>query len=437
MAAWFKRSWKNITIVLLLISTVVLTVLIWFGDMQTAGTRRQITSLFFGTGDEIGNGLYSGYREYNYTMSILSPVRASVRSGEGMTHYTDRGTVRELFERASGILGGALTTAKNPAELPQYRWKTVLEEQLILFDFEGEMPLAMLSAVMGTADYGVEEQQARYFVLFDSGETLSLAICPREGSPRCYETELPAGELDALLREYGGGDASFACEDPTASRHLPDLTVLVPDRALPRILRRTGFVPDYTGTTSERLINGILGALGYNPYTTGGYIESDGTRVYVEEFRTLRISQDSALSYYAPEPSDGTVPVTERSAIISRAATLLDRLTASYIGDANIYIQRAFYDSESGRYIILFGCAVDGIVLRFEDGYFARLEYVGTSLVSAHMTITGFLQMEPQESLMPDVQAAAAVEGKSRVFELRYEKDQYEEYRANWYYALS
>ena len=252
-----------------------------------------------------------------------------------------------------------------------------------------------------------------------------------------YETSVPVGELTDLLKEYGGGDARFAFEEPHTARLLPDLFVLIPDRPAPRILKRLSLLSDYTGASAERIVNGILGGLGYNPYTTGGYIEADETRVYVEEFRTLRISPDGTLSYYAPEPEDGAVPVTERSAIISSAASMLDRLAAGSIGDVSFYIQRAYYDAAGGRFVILFGCVADGIVLRFDDGYFARLEYVGTSLVGAHMTVAGYLLTDTQEELIPDIQAAAAAGAKSRIFELRYTAAKNDELTANWYFVAA
>ena len=435
MRDWFKRSWKNITIVLLLISLVVLTILTWFGDMQSGSARRQrILGAFPNRGEQIQSNIYSGYREYDYTMSILSPVRASVRSGGAMSHYTARTAVRELFERASAVLASAMTTALDRREVSAYQWRAILEQDLLLFDFEGEMPIAMLSAVMGIADYGVKEQQTRYIALFSDGDALTLALKSGDSAPVLYTTGLLPDELTALVQEYGGGTARFACEDPRLARLLPDMFVVLEDRPAPRVLVRSALFTDYTDAASERVINSILGGLGYNAYTTGSYIESDDTRVYVEEFRTLRIRPDGALSYYAPIPPDEAVPVTERSAIISSAASLLDRLTAGSIGDMSIYIQRAFYDADSERYVILFGCTVDGILLSFEDGYFARLEYVGTSLVSAHMTVSGYLLTESRTELIPDVQAAATVGSKSSTFELRYVKTQNDEYRANWYY---
>ena len=439
MSGRVKNLLKNTVIVILLLSLVALTVLTWFGDMQPGGAQRQevlselFGGIFSGTGDA-ERGLYSGYREYDYTMSILSPVRAAVRSGGALSCFTARDAVRELFERTSALLADALASADGRNTLSAYQWRQVLRQDLICFDFEGDMPLAMLSAVIGLAETNVAEQQARAIVLYESGDALILVIRPREGMPIAYATAVAAGEFDALLGEYGEGNARFAFEDPISAQYLPDEFIVMPNRAVPKVLKRTAPLSDYTGTASERLIYALLSGFGCNPYTTGAYIDSDGTRVYVEEFRTLRITPDGALSYYAPEPVDDSVPVTERSAIISSAATMLDHLASNYIGDASIFISRAYYDTDAGRYIILFGCAVDGIPLILEDGYFARLEYVGSSLVGAHMTVAGYIQTESQEALLPDVQAAAAA-GKSRIFELRYGKHQDGEYRANWYFV--
>ena len=78
-----RRISKNVVILFLLVSLVVLTIATWFGDIQPGNAqRRQVIGELFGwSGDKDGD-VYPGYEEYDYTMSILSPVRAAVR-GEG------------------------------------------------------------------------------------------------------------------------------------------------------------------------------------------------------------------------------------------------------------------------------------------------------------------------------------------------------------------
>lgn len=202
-----KRISKNVIILFLLLSLLILTMLTWFSDMQPGNTerRRVISELFgglFWNGDDV-DSVYPGYEEYDYTMSILSPVRAAVRSDVGLTYLTNRDDARELFERASAVLADAMDSANTRQELEDYQWRNILSGDMILFDFEGEMPLDMLAAVIGSADYDAIETQARYIVLFIHGETLSLAVMPKGGTPVSYTTTLQTAELASLIREFG------------------------------------------------------------------------------------------------------------------------------------------------------------------------------------------------------------------------------------------
>ena len=435
-----KRISKNVIILFLLLSLLILTMLTWFSDMQPGNTerRRVISELFgglFWNGDDV-DSVYPGYEEYDYTMSILSPVRAAVRSDVGLTYLTNRDDARELFERASAVLADAMDSANTRQELEDYQWRNILSGDMILFDFEGEMPLDMLAAVIGSADYDAIETQARYIVLFIHGETLSLAVMPKGGTPVSYTTTLQTAELASLIREFDSANARFAFEDSVIGSYLPDEAILLEDRSKPAVIKKSSTFTDYTSTSSERIINAVLECFGYNPYTTGGYIESDDTRVYVEDLSTLRISTDGSMSYYAPtqEEEIAVSGRTERSAIIMDAASMLDRVASDYIGDVTLYIMRAYYDMAEGRYVILFGCVADGIVLSFDDGYFARLEYVGTALVSAHLTIASYILTAQYDAILPDEQAAAALNEKCTLFELRYVKNRNDEYHADWYY---
>ncbi len=436
-----KRVSKNIAIIFLFVSLLVLTLVTWFGDIQPGNAqRRQVVGELFGglfwSSDDVDD-VYPGYEEYNYTMEILSPVRAAVRSDEGLTYLTNRDDARELFERIGNLFSSAMETAESRQELTTFRWRNILSGNMVFLDFEGEMPLEVLASIIGSSHYEAMEKQARYVVLAVTRDTLTFVIKTEDGAAVSYTTQVPSGELEALIREYGEGNARFAFEDHTYAQHLPDEFVVQVNRPKPAVIKKNTVFTDYTSTSSERVINAVLEGFGYNPYTTGGYIESDDTRVYVEGLSTLRISPDGALSYYAPEPEDvvrSAPDMAMRSAIINQATAMLDRVATDYVGEVSLYIIRASYDVESGRYVVLFGCAADGIVLSFADGYFARFEYVGTSLVSAHLTIANYILTAQYDTPMPDAQAAATMEEKSSLFELRYVKKQNDEYHADWYY---
>ena len=436
-----KRILLNGSILFLLFTLLGLILWTWFGDIQPGSAqRRQMISTMLGGlfwDESDADNLYPGYEEYDDTMSILSPVRAAVQNNGALTYLTNREEVRDLFERVGALLSATMDTDSVKQELNLYQWRSVLSGNMVFFDFEGEIPSDVLAEVIG-ADHNLgEELHVRYLVLSTSSDGLVLTILSKNGTPISYKTVVSPSELESLIREFESSNAFFAFEDRTLSSHLPDEFVVLSHREDPVIIKKSSPFSDYASTASERIINAVLESFGYNAYTTGGYIESDGTRVYVEELSTLRISPTGALSYYAPLPDEvkpSAPEGSERTSIIMNAASMLNQVASDYIGDITPYVLRAYYDEAEQQYIVLFGCVADGIVLSFEDGYFARLEYTGGVLVGAHLTIASYVMTAQTDAILSDYQIAATVDGKCSLFELRYIKNQSNEYHASWYY---
>lgn len=441
MSEQTKRIAKNTAILLLSILLLVLTFITWFGKMLPGNaSRRQAMGEFFGGifgQEDSAQELYVDYEAYEYTMRMLAPVQAAVRGGDGMSLLTGRDQVRTLFEQSGTVLTGAFESASEPKLVPQHIWRSYLSGQHLFYDFLGELPLDVLAAAFDTQSQRFDGRTARYLVLAADTEGVHLLFQTAEGKAYAAETSVGIGELTAFFEEYGAGDAQYAYEMEHFS-HLPDEFISVPHRSVPAVYMQSPLVSESTSATGERIIQMVLAGFGYNPYLTGGYLESDYTRVYVEELETLRIAADGKLSYLSPGDEGNTeFPDVERRLwIVNHAASLLDRVLSDVIGDMSLYLQDVSYEEETGRTVVNFGCCVDGIPMVQDDGYFARLEYDGERLCAAYLTLQSFLRLQQTDLLLPDEQAAAAAVGDCAVFELRYQKNRQGEYHAGWYYVL-
>ncbi|MBE6935398.1 MAG: hypothetical protein E7458_02720 [Ruminococcaceae bacterium] len=441
MSEQTKRIAKNAAILLLSVLLLVLTFITWFGKMLPGNAaRREAMGEFFGGilgREDSAAELYVDYEAYEYTLRVLAPVRAAVRSGEGMCALSDRDQVRELFERSGSALTGAFESASEARSLSRQNWRRYLSGQHLFFDFEGELPLDILAAAFDADPQRFDGRTARYLVLAADEREVSLLWKTADGKLYSADTAVTSGEFAALLSEYGTGDAMFAFEQENLS-HLPDEFIVVPHREAPAVYMPTSLVSENTSATGERMIQTVLTGFGFSPYLTGGYLESDYTRVYVEELSTLRIQADGKLSYLSPGKTEQPeIPDVERRLmLVNHAASLLDRVLSDVIGDGSLYLQEISCEEDTGRLTVTFGCSVEGIPMVQDDGYFARLEYEGEQLCAAYLTLQSFLRLQQTELLLPEEQAAAVTEGNCAVFELRYQENRQGEYHAGWYYVL-
>jgi hypothetical protein len=290
-------------------------------------------------------------------------------------------------------------------------WRELLTGDMLLFDFGGAMPAEILADVIGAAVWGENQPDIRYLLL--SGD--ALAVKSSDGEMILYKTAGVADSFAPLLQEYGMGGLRFAFEE--GYDYLPDETPCGAEYDAPQIIRED-FLKDYTGASDGGILNAVLEGFGYNPYTTGSYIESDDTRVYVEESGTLRIAPGGFLSFNAETAETRTA--NDSGAIVRRATALLDAVAADYVGDVSFYVLRAYYDEDAARYIVMYGCAANGIILETPNGYFARFEYAGGELSAAYMDLASYAAAQDFAPPLPLAQAAATLTREARVFELRY-----------------
>lgn len=195
---------------------------------------------------------------------------------------------------------------------------------------------------------------------------------------------------------------------------------------------------DMSGVDADRVIDTLLTAFDCNPYTTNSYTEADGARVYVEQLRTMRVYEDGRVSYYAPEAdiAGGTTPDSEeQTALIGEAGRLVEQAIAPNIGDAGVYLVRSYMNTETGRFVVLFGCEVGGVPVLYDEGYLMRAEFINGVLVTADLRLDGYRRAGVGNYLLPEIQAlaAAASEGAMSSFGLYYLMQDETLLNADWY----
>lgn len=441
-----KRLVKNILIILLLISAVGLTWLNWFYDPPQvagdadSGIARFIDALFGQDPGREDTSAYSEYEEYAYTLSAVYPASAVLNTQDAFYYYDQREDIETLFDRTSVVLATALDTARSGKLLNIGEWRSLLYGPSLLFHFSGEMPLYYFMASLSASQNADMDYTVSDLLLDFSEDAVQLVVKSIEGDIYAYDTDLRGIELESFCGEKEPVEAQFACHNAYTINRVPDETVVSTQPVSADRLTVSPVLTDFAAAESERIINTILDSFGFNTYTVNSYIESNATRVYVEEAGTLRITQDGMLVFDNGaqdelKPMSG-MDMQVRTQNIAQGALIVEQAILPYLGDASVFLLRQYHDELSGNYIVVFSASYNGNKINLPGGYLARFEFRGTQLVKAYANLSTFLYNGITDILLPSVYAASAVGNKTAVtqLEVRY-TIQNGSAKAAWYYG--
>lgn len=410
---------KTTIIIILILSALVLSYSVWFYGESFDDV---FSALFDSKQSE--PGFYEEYEESSYTLSVVSPVCSTIRSDLGIYNSstgesTSRASAQSVFESISPVLAEALSSAASPVQITNNDWNNALSKNMVLFDFEGEMPVWALCSALDAESDKRFSLSTRY-LLIAINENNMLDIYFKSDSRRIYksETKTSAAYMNSLFAEYLPNGYFFASETENIKDAPPEF-IMRYDQQLINKLSVTNILDDLSGLDASRAIDTVLSAFDFNPYTAKSYSEHDNINVYVEELDTLRIFSDGYLTYYSPEVDElpgVDVSDAKKTSLISEAGRICQSIS-SYAGNINTYVIRAYYNDETQRFIILFGNEYNAVPIINDKGYYAKFEYKNAMLVSAEMSLKSYRAAELDTSLLPAVQAIAAASNGSALSE--------------------
>ncbi len=403
-----KNRIANLVCLALVASALVLTYEIWSHIMGQSGWGLLLRA--FGAGEE-ETAVYSGYEELSYAVSAITPLRCAVRPGEGEGLYgtQDRETASACFERFGALLAEALETAEKPESASREDWEKALSGTMLFLDLGGRVPVATLAQLLGAEVDETLSAEGRMIVLaLRDGEAV-LYTAGGSGEILHARTQADADYLATLAAEYAGNGFRFAHEAGAAAGE--DTLLLTPETSVAE-LEAYNALETASEADSDRIVSGILENLGFNAYMSGAYSESDGTRVYVEEERTLRVSPDGRILYEdSGDAAEGTQTLSqeEKTACIADASRMASRLLSAYLGDARLFLLEAGTDSD-GLFRVSFGAECGGIRILTQRGAMAEFFFDGTQLRRASAQLHGYRRTGGSTEIIPALQALAAAQ---------------------------
>lgn len=388
---------KNIAIVLLLCSTVFLLL-----QAVTTSPRHFLDGLF---------GSRSTVSEQesrkNAARAVPSLPIAIVLTGEDSDHFVakyDYQAKERLYAQFSASLGEALGTSSSPKAIKEADWRTALRRAGVYFEYHRAMPLEVIALHLGTQfSSPAGEVLARRLFLGQFGSSLCLYyIDESDGSFYRMDTALSYSAVSERLKDSSLSRGSFAFEaDGTEYSLLDPYFIFSKENAkINALSSSTALLSLESGLVS-------LESFGMNERASRNHPERDGSVVYVDGNKSLRISIDGSALFTVtgsgglPVEHSGSYPTLNEC--IAAAAELVSTTLAPNSGIAEVGLIGVEPGVNRGSWTLSFGYYVNGVPLEVSNtGWCAKIRISGGYIVRAELIYRQYTLLTESLAIMPE-----------------------------------
>lgn len=415
-----KNSIKNATLVVLTLLLAVLVAVTWGTglnqyDIPSDSPFSQLYALL-----NMGNNGYV-QRAGNTPAAYPSGIAMTAADGQPRGGFYNETVESGLYETVRPLWAAALTGVRGFTSAASDALRAALSgEDTICLSYDGGLPLRLLAGWMGADTSHMTERSVISLVLTRSG-TLFI----RDGSDgQIYRADGQLQVDDSTWKKVSANAVTVA--PACAYAGALDQTIygtLFPETLVPQgaaaydVLQAR--VPTFGDPSGSDSLQTLLKAFGYDPYVVS-YPENDGTtQVFVENYSSLRVSQDGVVDFKA-NSLNGGLPVyqdgeSEHSdtlaAQIDYAYEVLSAALSAIGSTVPSELQSVRYDDSAHAWTLDFEQKFGGVPVRRQDMPLARFTFQEDTLVSAKLSLRDYTSTGEKLYVLPVRQAAAAIEG--------------------------
>ena len=419
---------KDALIVLLLISAVflLLKAVLYQPQEVLGGLGAFLGSEPSGTITETGDSLVAS--------AAAKPCYVLVTTEDG-SHYAakyDGANKEKLLSQFSPYLGEALGSASSLERITESGWETVLGVSGVFFDYIYPQPLTAMASWLGTELSGsAGEHMVRRLYLGGEKDVLYLYYID-ESSMSVYRcaTALSLSSFSAKIAELPMGSAHFAFEMGEEYENLDPYFILSDEEC--RLRAMSAANPFKDGYSA----NELLALFEMNSRTALPYPESDGSSVYVDSNKTLRIDSGGKLSFSVSEGVGIAIHGSRGELRIQDCVTRVNSLVQSSIGascgEATVGLVGISNTLDASNCTLYFGYFLDGLPVGLPGGaYAARAQISNGSVTRVDMYYRGYTPLGETLMPLPEKQVCAIAAERGGEPLLRYD-DSVEGFSCSW-----
>lgn len=400
---------KDILIVLLALSAVYLTMRTQIGGL-VGWDGRWISGLFNGR----HGGLLPVAGEETRETIQTRPVRMSVQLGSGGRYGVqyDQTAVDALYDATASLLGDALGSAQEPVQITEATWREALSNKWgIYFDFQGTVPLTVLSASLsGAVNQALPEEGVRRLLLAEEEGAVRLYYSNESTGLyyACDTAEALRGHVQTAAAAYSPNGTVFAYE--TSYAELAPYVMVAATQVSPKVYHAVNPVAQMSESDREELME----SLGFHPQSNNSY--RSGDRLIVNEWPDrLSILDDGHVRYETSASDEPKYPVgtagenVDAKAVTEATWTLAEQTLGERCGAARLYLMNVEEMGE-GEWVADYGYCLNGAAVELgSDGYAARFIIQDGQITEFELFFRNYTDTGEQSIVLPEAQAAAAM----------------------------
>ena len=402
---WIERG-KNLAIVLLLLGAVVLL-------------RQSVYYNFLR--ERLGNSdaqKTESAASANDTAALrVTPGAIVVSTAEGTRWGAawDEEKVGEIFGNFSAALGEALGSAAAPVATDENAWRAALTGNAVTIELPGSYPLPLTAAMLGTTAAFEDDYSARLLCLVNWGERVELYFLNETDG--CYyhsRTAVSASAFRSKLENYRRSNAGFAFEYEKLRDIAPNTVVLEQLPAFRKLSSDTAVDKGFD-------LDALFHTLGMNAAAVKQYTESDGTRVYLENGRTVRMDAKGLISCKSGAAGEISAETDARVSAVRSASAFVRSTLQPSAGAAQLCLV-AVETYGDGGYRVDFDYRVGGVAVELGgERHAASLTVKRGVVTQAELCPRRYDLLNEELSVLQMLQAAAAaVAGGGKQLDLVY-----------------
>ena len=334
------------------------------------------------------------------------PLRMTANLPGGAERYGvlyDAAACDALFQQVAGLFVEALSSAREPEKITPRQWRAALAAAPGIFlDFQGEMPLGVLSVWLSGGETALDVQ-VRRLGLAPWQEGAALFYQSGEEYFRCAAPVVNLLHMEEAVASLTGNGAFYAFESELYPALDPD-TLLPGETPAPAV-----FAVSNPVSGGQSALEKLAGELGFPVNANGIYYA--GEWVARSGSDTLRLSDRGSLVYLSGGESEGFPVAGLGGSARTDAAEACRQLAAAVLGprcgQARLYLMGV--ESSGEGWEVTFGYSLEGIPVRLE-GAAARFLVQNGRITQFTLQARCYTAAGESSVLLPARQAAAAQE---------------------------
>lgn len=377
-----KNRVQNILIILLSLSAATFLFLTLSGGMGLFGLYRP----------DAGNGSDAP------AAAPIQPVAAVVNDGSACLRLTAPHLLTPYFDQLRPVLVELLGSAVAPVSADAEAWAGALLGKGVLLDYGALLPMDVVAGGMGGA---LAAYPADSLLIVLEGEFASVMLYADGSGCFAAQTALKTADLGGLLAPGGGDPAVYACALPESAASLTPHSAVPEDMELASVLTCEPLCGEGGSYDRDRQAL-ILAAFGFDVYTARSYIDSQGSRVFLAEHGSLRMSGDGTVAFAAGEAEGlATGGAQGLSAYAGFAANILQSCMTGLSGQPRYCV--SFAGEQDGVVTVEFDALARGLPLVAANGSRTAASFVFENgrLILAEAALFAVSAAEAEAALPP------------------------------------